>query len=74
MTSVKQDAIDALSFHSMNPDTLLFRLSTDPTRAIVLEDEHHVKWTFVIRRRCRSYLMAKSAQMKRLEEIHSAHH
>ena len=68
MTSIKIEAIGLLSQHRLTPELILMKLK-DHTE-IVLKDENRSEWTFVMRHRCRRYLMAKSSDMKRFEEIY----
>ena len=67
-SSIKSEAIDLLSQHNLSPDLLLMRLEGVPS--ITLQNENKENWTFVMRHRCRRYLMAKSAEMKKYEEIY----
>jgi hypothetical protein len=66
--SIKSEAIDLLSQHQLSPDLLLVRLEKVPS--ITLQNENKENWTFVMRHRCKRYLMAKSAEMKKYEEIY----
>ena len=66
--SIKSEAIDLLSQHKLSPDLLLVRLERVPS--ITLQNENKENWTFVMRHRCKRYLMAKSAEMKKYEEIY----
>ena len=67
-SSIKTEAIDLLSQHNLSPDLLLVRLEGVPS--ITLQNENKENWTFVMRHRCKRYLMAKSAEMKKYEEIY----
>jgi len=66
--SIKTEAIDLLSRHNLSPDLLLVRLEGVPS--ITLQNENKESWTFVMRHRCKRYLMAKSAEMNKYEEIY----
>jgi hypothetical protein len=66
--SIKTEAIDLLSHHNLSPDLLLVRLEAVPS--ITLQGENKESWTFVMRHRCKRYLMAKSAEMNKYEEIY----
>lgn len=66
--SIKSEAIDLLSQHKLSPDLLLVRLEKVPS--ITLQNENKENWTFVMRHRCKRYLMVKSAEMKKYEEIY----
>ena len=66
--SIKSEAIELLSQHKLSPDLLLVRLEGVPS--ITLQNENKENWTFVMRHRCKRYLMAKSAEMNKYEEIY----
>lgn len=66
--SIKTEAIELLSRHNLSPDLLLVRLEGVPS--ITLQNENKESWTFVMRHRCKRYLMAKSAEMNKYEEIY----
>ena len=65
--SIRTQALSALMHHKMTPETILLHIKEDP---IHLVDEHKNKWSFVSRHRCRRYLMAKTADMHRYEEVY----
>lgn len=67
-SSIKTEVIDLLSQHNLSPDLLLMRLERVPS--ITLQNDNKEKWTFVMRQRCKRYLMAKSAEMNKYEEIY----
>lgn len=66
--SIKSEVFELLSQHKLSPDLLLVRLEGVPS--ITLQNENKENWTFVMRHRCKRYLMAKSAEMKKYEEIY----
>jgi len=66
--SIKSEAFELLSQHKLSPDLLLMRLEGVPS--ITLQNENKESWTFVMRHRCKRYLMAKSAEMNKYEEIY----
>jgi hypothetical protein len=68
METIKTDAIDLLSQHCLTPELMLMKLVDRPV--IILKGEDELEWTFVLRHRCSRYLMAKSSDMKRFEEIY----
>lgn len=72
MESIKTDAIDFLSQHHLTPEMILMKLEEIPI--ITLKGDNRSEWTFVSRHRCRRYLMAKSSDMKRFEEIYCTSH
>jgi len=72
METIKTDAIDLLSQHCLTPELMLMKLVDRPV--IILKGEDSLEWTFVLRHRCRRYLMAKSSDMKRFEEIYVTLH
>ena len=69
MSRVKEEAIRALEFNQLPIELLLLQLSSNPHTSKQLVDEHGDQWTFIARRRCRLFLMAKRPEMKRYEEI-----
>jgi|LauGreSuBDMM15SN_2_FD.fasta_scaffold1380335_1 hypothetical protein len=66
--SIKSEVFELLSHHQLSPDLLLVRLEGVPS--ITLQNENKENWTFVMRHRCKRYLMAKTAEMKKYEEIY----
>ena len=71
MASLQHDVMELLSQHHLTPDLLLLQLETTPLIIIESDDQ---SWSFVMRRQCRRYLMAKHTQMKHYREIYSAAH
>jgi hypothetical protein len=71
MASLQHDVMELLTQHHLTPDLLLLQLETTPLIIIESEDQ---SWSFVMRRQCRRYLMAKHNQMKQYREIYSAAH
>jgi len=71
MNSIKDHANNVLSYHSTCPERILSLLRDGIVPNVVLKDEHNEEWTFVHRHRCRIYLMAKTKDMKRFEEVYS---
>jgi hypothetical protein len=70
--SIKQDAIQLLSAHRYTPDMLLTKLRQEPDTSMIFYDEKGDQWHFVIRHRCRHYLMVKTGHMKQYEEVSMA--
>lgn len=65
--SIRSQALSALTHHKLTPETILLQIKEEP---IQLVDEHKNKWSFVSRHRCRRYLMAKTTDMHRYEEVY----
>ena len=72
MTTIKDHAHNVLSYHSTSPEFILSLLRDGILPNVVLKDENNEEWTFVHRHRCRFYLMAKTKDMKRFEEVYTA--
>ena len=72
MNTVKDHANNVLSYHSTSPEFILSLLRNGLVQNVVLKDEQNEEWTFVYRHRCRFYLMAKTKDMKRFEEVYTA--
>jgi hypothetical protein len=66
-TMYKQAALDALAFNKKTPESLLH---TIPHTVHVMKDKDNHEWSFVTRRRCHVYVLARSAAMARYEEIY----
>jgi len=71
MNTIKDHANNVLSYHSTSPESILSLLRNGILPNIVLKDENNDEWTFVCRHRCRFYLMAKTKDMKRFEEVYT---
>jgi hypothetical protein len=72
MLSIRNDAMKLIDSHSLTPHDIIIRLENQPS--VILQDENNHSWTFVIRRRGRRYLMAKSGPMTHYEEIYCTSH
>jgi hypothetical protein len=72
MNAVKDHAHNVLSYHSTSPEFILSLLRDGILPNIVLKDQNNEEWTFVHRHRCRFYLMAKTKDMKRFEEVYTS--
>lgn len=68
------DAMEAIQFNKLQPETLLQLISYQPNKTIVLRDEHDMSWTFISRQQTRNYLLAKSGSMTAYKEIFSMPH
>ena len=66
-------ALHVLQHHQMTPEVLLrhLHLHSINTSPFVLQDTHGDSWFFILRRRGRLFLMAKSSTMKTYEDIYS---
>ncbi len=71
VTFNKNQAIQVLSHNNTNIDKLINYLANKPTHVIKYVDENNTEWSFVIRRRCHLFLMAKNQFMKKYEDIYS---
>jgi len=60
---------DALTFNKMVPENLIY-MFPDNVSAIFMKDSTGTIWTFTIRRRCHTYIMAKCNLMSKYEEIY----
>jgi len=70
--ALSNDVSQLLVQHRLTLDLILLLLETESP--IVLKDEQKMAWTFILRKRCRRYLMVKTNHMKKFEEIYSAAH
>lgn len=66
-----QTAHSVLERHGIDPKALALQLSASVQRSITLLDEEDTEWIFMVRRRCRLFLMAKHAAMKKFEDVTS---
>lgn len=68
----KNHAIDALNHNNTDIDKILIHFVKKPTHTIKYKDENNTEWSFIIRRRCHLFLMAKNEFMKKYEVIYSS--
>lgn len=68
-TMYKQAALDVLAFNKKTVESLV-HLIPQTTKHIVMKDKDNIVWTFITRRRCHLYVLAKSPQMSHYEEIY----
>lgn len=71
ITFNKNQAIQVLNHNNTDIEKILIDLATKPNHVIKYIDEHNMEWSFVIRRRCHLFLMAKNQFMKKYEVIYS---
>jgi hypothetical protein len=64
-----QEARDVLIKYDMTPESMMNHLRFMKTTKIILKDKDDFKWTFILRRNCHLYLMAKSPTATRYEDI-----
>lgn len=74
MTSIICEAMEALQFNKLHPETLFSLISYQPNKMLVLRDEHDNSWTFITREQNRKYLLTKSNTMSTYKEIFSMAH
>jgi hypothetical protein len=65
----KVEAIQALQHNNTTPEIIINTLQTKPNEPMVFTDSSGEKWTFITRKQNRVYLMAKTQDMKKYEEI-----
>jgi hypothetical protein len=72
MTSVPftRQAYDVLLHHDTSPESLLQQMADSPHTIITYVDGNQETWSFVARRRCRLFLLAKTADMRKYEDIY----
>lgn len=71
VTFNKNQAIQVLSHNNTNIGKILIDFATKPNHVIKYIDEDNTEWSFIIRRRCHLFLMAKNQFMKKYEVIYS---
>jgi len=64
----KQAALEVLTFNKKTPETLIHTIPKASHITMMDKDNH--QWTFVTRRRCHLYVMARSSTMSQYEEIY----
>jgi hypothetical protein len=69
--SYKKEAFDILSSKNITPEYLFSELQNKPNKIIMYKDVDDYVWSFVVRRRCHLYLMAKNQYMDKYEIISS---
>ena len=62
-------ALEVLAFNKKTPETFINSLPQN-TSHIVMKDKDDMLWTFITRRRCHLYILAKSPMMSRYTEIY----
>ena len=69
-TEYKQYALETLAHHDYTPEKLLRLIGNFPEKIITLVDSNNETWSFISRRRCRLFLLAKTANMNKYEDIY----
>ena len=69
MSSHKIDAIQTLEHNNTTPEIIINTLQTKPNQPMMFTNDKGEKWTFITRKQNRVYLMAKTPDMKKYEEI-----
>ena len=69
-SSFTRQAFNVLLHHDTSPESLLQQMVDSPHNIITYVDANHETWSFVARRRCRLFLLAKTAEMKKYEDIY----
>ena len=68
-TMCKRAIMDTLAFNKMVPENLIY-MFPDNVGCVFMKDSNGTMWTFTIRRRCHTYIMAKCDLMTNYEEIY----
>ena len=69
MSNQKQAALDVLAFNKVTPETFIHSLPRNTTH-LDMKDKDDMLWTFITRRRCHLYVLAKSQGMTEYAEIY----
>ena len=65
----RQAALEVLAFNKKTPETFIHTLPQN-THHLVMKDKDDMSWTFITRRRCHLYVLAKSPMMESFTEIY----
>lgn len=68
--SFTHQALHVLLHHYTSPESLLQQMIDSPNTIITYVDINNETWSFIARRRCRLFLLAKTADMKKYEDIY----
>jgi hypothetical protein len=66
----KQHALEILAYHNHTPESLLQLIGNFPEKIITFTTSNKEVWSFISRRRCRLFLLAKTANMKNYEDVY----
>ena len=66
----KQSALEILAYHNHTPESLLQLIGNFPEKIITFTNSNKEEWSFISRRRCRLFLLAKTANMNKYEDIY----
>ena len=64
----KRAALDVLAFNKKTPESLVHTIPQ--AQHVVMKDKDNHLWTFITRRRCHLYVLARSSDMIQYEEIY----
>ena len=65
-----RQAFYVLLHHDTSPESLLQQMVDSPHKIITYMDANQETWSFIARRRCRLFLLAKTADMRKYEDIY----
>uniref|UniRef100_A0A6C0BGR5 Uncharacterized protein n=1 Tax=viral metagenome TaxID=1070528 RepID=A0A6C0BGR5_9ZZZZ len=68
--SFTRQAFNVLLHHYTSPESLLQQMVDSPNAVITYVDANEETWSFIARRRCRLFLLAKTGEMKKYEDIY----
>ena len=69
-TEYKQCALETLTHHNHTPESLLKIIGNFPEKIITFSHSNNEVWSFISRRRCRLFLLAKNTNMEKFEDIY----
>ena len=64
----RQAALEVLTFNNKTVESLVYDIPK--TNHIIMKDKDDTNWSFIIRRRCHLYILAKTPEMGQYEEIY----
>lgn len=68
--SFTRQAFNVLLHHYTSPESLLQQMVDSPNTVITYVDANEETWSFIARRRCRLFLLAKTGEMKKYEDVY----
>jgi len=68
--SFTRQAFNVLLHHYTSPESLLQQMVDSPNAVITYVDANEETWSFIARRRCRLFLLAKTGEMKKYEDVY----
>jgi hypothetical protein len=69
-TPFTRQAFNVLLHNYTTPESLLQQMVDSPNTVITYVDANEQSWSFIARRRCRLFLLAKTAEMKKYEDVY----